>query len=128
MMRWLRLVGAVFALGLLFTACSSDDSGDDGGGDASSDTAADDGGSASGTSVAIADFAFDPGDLTVSVGDTITWTNDDDTDHTVTSDDDAFDSGNVGGDDTFEQTFDEAGEFAYHCSIHSQMSGTITVE
>jgi len=129
MMRWLRLVGAVFALGLLFTACS-DDSGDDGGGDSSSDTtAADDGGGeASGTEVTIADFAFDPGDLTVSVGDTVTWTNDDDTEHTVTSDDDAFDSGDISGGDTFEQTFDEAGEFAYHCSIHSQMSGTITVE
>ena len=129
MMRWLRLVGAVFALGLLFTACS-DDSGDDGGGDSSSDTtAADDGGGeASGTEVTIADFAFDPGDLTVSVGDTVTWTNDDGTEHTVTSDDDAFDSGDISGGDTFEQTFDEAGEFAYHCSIHSQMSGTITVE
>ena len=125
MMRWLRLVGAVFALGLLFTACS-----DDGGGDSSSDTtAADDGGGeASGTDVTIADFAFDPGDLTVSVGDTVTWTNDDDTEHTVTSDDDAFDSGDIAGGDTFEQTFDEAGEFAYHCSIHSQMSGTLTVE
>ena len=63
----------------------------------------------------IADFAFDPGDLTVAVGDTVTWTNDDDTDHTVTADDDAFDSGDLGGGDTFEQTFDEAGEFAYHC-------------
>jgi plastocyanin len=123
-MRWLRLVGAVFALGLLFTACS-DDSGDD---DASSATAADDGGSAGGTEVTIADFAFDPGDLTVSVGDTVTWTNDDDTDHTVTADDDSFDSDDVAGGDTFEQTFDEAGEFSYHCSIHSQMTGTITVE
>ena len=126
MMRWLRLVGAVFALGLLFTACS-DDSGDDGGGDASSDAAADGGGDG-GTEVTIADFAFDPGDLTVSVGDTVTWTNDDDTDHTVTADDDGFDSGDLGGGDTFEQTFDEAGEFSYHCSIHSQMTGTITVE
>jgi plastocyanin len=125
MMRWLRLVGAVFALGLLFTACS-DDSGDD---SSSDTTAADDGGGeASGTDVTIADFAFDPGDLTVSAGDTVTWTNDDGTEHTVTSDDDAFDSGDISGGDTFEQTFDEAGEFAYHCSIHSQMSGTITVE
>ena len=128
MMRWLRLVGAVFALGLLFTACS-DDSGDDGGDDAASDTAADDGGSSGGgTEVAIADFAFDPGDLTVSVGDTVTWTNDDDTAHTVTADDDGFDSGDMGGGDTYEETFDEAGEFTYHCAIHSQMSGTITVE
>jgi plastocyanin len=123
-MRWLRLVGAVFALGLLFTACS-DDSGDD---DASSDTAAADGSSAGGTEVTIADFAFDPGDLTVSVGDTVTWTNDDDTDHTVTADDDSFDSDDVAGGETFEQTFDEAGDFSYHCSIHSQMTGTITVE
>ena len=90
--------------------------------DAVPEAAAADGG------VTIADFAFDPGDLTVSAGDTVTWTNDDGTEHTVTSDDDAFDSGDISGGDTFEQTFDEAGEFAYHCSIHSQMSGTITVE
>jgi plastocyanin len=120
----MRLLAAVFALGLLFTACSSDDSGDDTAADGSSN----DGGGGSGTEVSIADFAFDPGDLSVSVGDTVTWTNDDDTDHTVTSDDDVFDSDNLGGGDTFEQTFDEAGTFAYPCSIHSQMTGTITVE
>jgi plastocyanin len=129
MMRWLRLVGAVFALGLLFSACS-DDSGDDTAG-GSSDTAADGSTTDSGgggTDVTIADFAFDPDGLTVSVGDTVTWTNDDDTDHTVTADDDSFDSDDISGGDTFEQTFDEAGEFTYHCSIHSQMTGTVTVE
>jgi plastocyanin len=49
-------------------------------------------------------------------------------DHTVTADDDSFDSGTLSNGDTFEQTFDEAGEFAYHCEIHSSMTGTITVE
>jgi plastocyanin len=123
-MRLLRPILVVFALGLLFTACSSDDSG----GDDDAASTDDGGGGGSGTDVSIADFAFDPGDLSVSVGDTVTWTNDDDTDHTVTSDDDAFDSDNIAGGDTFEQTFDEAGEFTYHCAIHSQMTGTITVE
>lgn len=120
-MRLLRPVLATLALGVLFTACSSDDGGDDA-------ATEDDGGGGSGTEVAIADFAFDPGGLTVSAGDTVTWTNDDGTDHTVTADDDGFDSGNLGGGDTFEQTFDEAGEFTYHCAIHAQMTGTITVE
>jgi len=130
MMRWLRLVGAVFALGLLFTACS-DDSGDDGGGDSSSDTtAADDGGGeASGTEVTIADFAFDPGDLTVSVGDTVTWTNDDGVGHDVTGD--SFKSGDPGAlenGDTFEHTFDKAGSFDYVCTVHPGMKGTVKVE
>ena len=31
------------------------------------------------------------------------------------------------GGGTFEQTFDEAGEFAYHCNIHPQMTGTVSV-
>ena len=57
----------------------------------------------------------------------ITWTNDDGFAHTVTADDDSFDSGNLDGGATFEQTFDEAGEFAYHCNIHPQMTGTVSV-
>ena len=68
------------------------------------------------------------GEVSVSVGYTVTWANVDGTDHTVTADDDSFDSGTLSDGSTFEQTFDEAGEFTYHCEIHSSMTGTITVE
>jgi plastocyanin len=125
MMRWLRLVGAVFALFLLFTACS-DDSGDDAGGDDTAST--DDGGGGCDANVCLEGLAFAPEDVSVAVGETVTWANVDGTDHTVTSDDDTFDSGTLPDGDTFEQTFDEAGAFTYHCAIHSSMTGTVTVE
>jgi plastocyanin len=124
MTRWLRLLGVVFALGLLFAACS-DDSGDDDGG---SDAASDDGGGDCGTAVCMQDSTFVPDSTTVAVGDSVEWTNLDGIAHTVTADDDAFDSGELDQDGTYEETFDEAGEFTYHCEIHPSMTGTITVE
>ena len=136
MTRWFRMLTMAVVLTLLFAAC-----GDDGDDEAGSDTTAaatdttaaadddgDDGGGGAGSEVTIADFAFDPGDLTVAVGDSVTWANEDGATHTVTSDDDAFDSGDLSSGATFEETFDEAGTFAYHCDIHPQMSGTVTVQ
>ncbi len=72
-------------------------------------------------------FSFQPADLTVAVGTTVTWTNKDSAPHTVTADDSSFKSGNLSIDATFSQTFSTAGTFAYHCAIHSSMKGTITV-
>ena len=75
--------------------------------------------------------AFSPNPLTIAVGDTVTWTNTDGTQHTVTSDapDTELDSGLIaanGG--TYSHTFNVAGTFNYHCSRSGhQMSGTIVV-
>jgi hypothetical protein len=60
------------------------------------------------------------------VGDTVTWTNQDGVGHTATAD--GFDTGTIGGGANASVTFDTAGAFAYHCSIHSQMTGTVVVE
>ena len=78
--------------------------------------------------VAIAGFAFSPQDVTVTVGDTVTWTNSDATAHTATADDGSFDTGTIGANGTGTATFSTAGSFPYHCKIHSSMTGTITVE
>jgi plastocyanin len=85
-------------------------------------------GSAGPAAVTIRDFSFTPADLTVSVGDTVTWTNDDDFAHTVTSSDDLFDSGDLAGGQTFEFTFTEPGRYPYVCNIHPNMTATVTVE
>jgi plastocyanin len=77
--------------------------------------------------VTIKNFSFNPGNLSVSVGQTVTWTNSDTTDHTVTADDSSFDSGHVATGTTFQQTFTKAGTFTYHCKIHPSMKATITV-
>lgn len=84
-------------------------------------------GSAS-ASIAIADFSFGPQDVTVAAGGTVTWTNNGAVQHTATSDGSEFDSGNLGNKASFSHTFNTRGTYAYHCSIHSGMTGTITVQ
>jgi plastocyanin len=80
-----------------------------------------------GSTVSIANFSFQPAAITISVGTTVTWTNNDSAGHTVTADDGSFKSDKLGSGATFSQTFATAGTFAYHCSIHSSMKGTVTV-
>lgn len=78
--------------------------------------------------VAIVDFAFDPSTVAVAVGDTITWTNKDTAAHTVTSDGDGpLDSGTLREGATYEATFERPGRYAYICSIHPTMKGTVEV-
>jgi plastocyanin len=78
--------------------------------------------------VEISGFAFVPPTLTVSVGTRVTWTNNDSTNHTVTSNDNLFESGNLAKGATFSYTFEEKGTFDYHCKIHPSMTGKIIVE
>jgi plastocyanin len=78
--------------------------------------------------VTIAGFAFSPATVTVSVGDTVTWTNNDGVAHTATANNGAFDTDNIAGGDSDSVTFDSAGTFAYHCEIHPAMTGTVVVE
>lgn len=130
---------------------SSDDSegaGSDGetDGTTTTTTEATDGEAVSTTEVAIpegafdpsnADNAYDPLEITVPVGTTVTWTNEDQVFHTVTSGtssgtsgdpDGIFDSGNIDPGETFSYTFEEAGEFPYFCTPHPWMQGTVIVE
>ena len=75
--------------------------------------------------VEIGDGFFGPASLTVTIGDTVTWTNADDSPHTVTAD--AFDSGNIETGQTFSHTFTEPGTYTYVCQYHDEMVATITV-
>lgn len=78
--------------------------------------------------VIIDNFAFSPATVTIQVGDTVTWSNMDDTAHTATADDASWDSGNLAPGATFPHTFTQAGTFTYHCAIHPTMTGTVVVE
>lgn len=80
-----------------------------------------------GNTVDIANFAFSPATLTVKVGTTVTWTNQDSAAHTVTSDTGLFDSGNMPQGKSFSYTFTTAGTYAYHCTYHAMMKGSIVV-
>ncbi len=78
-------------------------------------------------SVAIVDNDYDPGSLTVGVGQTVTFTNTGLIPHTVTDRADTFDSGFLMSGDTYRLTPTEVGTIAYFCTIHPEMSGMIIV-
>ena len=78
--------------------------------------------------VTIQNFKFDPATSAVAAGGSLTWTNKDDSPHTVTFDDASItSSANLSKDQTFAATFASAGTFTYKCSIRPSMTGTITV-
>ncbi|HWV35355.1 MAG TPA: ScyD/ScyE family protein [Thermomicrobiales bacterium] len=79
-------------------------------------------------SMEIVNFTFTPGDATIAVGTTVTWTNNDVIQHTVTAKDGSFDSGNLAPGESFTFTFTQAGTFAYVCQYHPNMAATIVVE
>ena len=78
--------------------------------------------------VKIDNFTFNPQQVTVHPGDTVTWVNHDDIPHTVMSKGQVFRSRALDSDDTFSFTFTAPGSFAYFCSLHPHMTGTIVVE
>ena len=77
--------------------------------------------------VTIDNFSFQPQTITVVVGTTVTWTNRDDIPHTVVSDDGVFKSKARDTDEQFSYTFDKAGTYPYHCSLHPKMTGQVVV-
>ena len=119
-MRRIITVALTLALAALITACSDSDP-------EPNPTSAPAEDASAGGAITISDFAY-AGVSTVAVGDTVTVTNDDTVGHTWTAQDGEFDSGTIASGDSFEFTFETAGEFDYICSIHPQMAGSITVE
>jgi plastocyanin len=77
--------------------------------------------------VSIVGFAYQPAILEIAVGDTVAWTNNDGVAHTVTADDDSWDSGIIGAGGTYSRTFDSAGVYPYYCTLHPYMTGTLYV-
>jgi plastocyanin len=82
-----------------------------------------------GAAVNVNQPGYTPTDVTVVIGanNTVEWTNNDNMPHTVTASDGSFDSGNMNPGATFSHTFTEAGSFAYICTYHHWMHGTVTV-
>ena len=78
-------------------------------------------------SVSIRNFAFAPQQISVKAGTKVTWTNNDSTAHTVTSDSGAFSSGTLNPGSSFSFVFNTPGTFSYHCSIHPSMTATVVV-
>ncbi len=114
----------VLMIGILVAAC--------GGTAATTTTAAAPGttaaGGTGGAQVVMKNFAFDPADVTIKAGESVTWTNQDSVTHTVVADNGEFNSGDLANGATFSFTFAKAGTYPYHCSIHPTMTGTVTVQ
>jgi plastocyanin len=83
---------------------------------------------AAAVTVNIQNFAFDPPEVTAAVGETIGWTNADSAPHTATPDDGGCNTGNIAQNATAGLVFDAAGTYTYHCSVHPNMTGTITIQ
>ena len=81
-----------------------------------------------GVKIAISGFKFDPATITIPVGTTVTWTNQDSADHLVAGDDGSWKSETLAKDATYSHTFDKAGTYTYICKIHTTMKGTIIVK
>jgi plastocyanin len=112
------------------TAESGDDSttteaesGDDSGGNAPAPS----GDAVRSAEVEIEDFAYDPDPVTIEEGGKVIWKNRDAAPHTATADDGSFDTGTIEEDKLKSETFKEPGTYAYICSIHPQMHGTVEV-
>ena len=122
MRRTLAALALLAAAGALVVGC--------GGGNNSSGsgpTTSQAGTPASGTAVTIDNFAFSPATLKVKVGQKVSWTNKQQgVAHTVTADGGTFDHPMPSG-ATFSFAFTKVGSFAYHCTIHPSMHGTIVV-
>ncbi|MFA5953047.1 MAG: cupredoxin domain-containing protein [Candidatus Pacearchaeota archaeon] len=80
-----------------------------------------------GTIISIKDFEFNPIEINITAGESITWKNEDSVKHDVTIDNGLFDIDIEPG-ETFKFTFNETGTYNYHCDIHPSMNGIINVK
>jgi plastocyanin len=77
--------------------------------------------------VLVKDVSFNPRELRAAVGTPVTWRFDDGgLGHTVTADDESFDSGRMTS-GTYQRTFSAPGTVNYHCTVHARMRGTVLV-
>jgi plastocyanin len=76
----------------------------------------------------ISDFKFTPATITIQAGDTVTWTNDGPSEHTATASNGSFNTGILKKGQSASHTFTQPGTYAYICTIHPWMHGTIVVE
>jgi plastocyanin len=114
---------ALVAITLAFSACAGDSEVST----TTSSAPSDNSDETDSATITIENFAFG-GATSVPVGTTVIATNEDGVTHTWTSSDGVWESGGIASGESFEFTFEEAGEYSYFCTIHPTMEGTITVE
>ncbi|MGE5521135.1 MAG: cupredoxin domain-containing protein [Candidatus Dadabacteria bacterium] len=116
----------IVSIAVAFSGCSKSSSNTDPG--TGNNTGNNNGAGSLTTTMSISGFTFAPATLTVKSGTVIKITNNDTAPHTVTADNNNFNSGNIpgnGGTATITPT--TVGTFPFHCAYHSSMVGTLTV-
>ena len=79
--------------------------------------------------VLIGNFAYSPKEITILKGETVVWTNKDFIRHDITSDSgNELDSDLLGQGETYSHTFNQVGEYTYHCTPHPFMKGKVVVQ
>ena len=127
-MRYVKILMLVAALSMVAASCgggTSEPKATDSTPSVASSTPA-----AGGSTVAVKDNVYEPAELTVTVGTTVTWKWEGALPHTVTSNEKLFDSADAAQTTgTFEYKFDKAGTYPYYCVVHGQvMAGKIIVQ
>ena len=125
----MRMVAARTAAAMILVvglaACGDDD--DSESGDTGSETTESEA-TGSGATITAANIAFDPTELSVAAGETITLRNEDGVEHSFTIDDPEIDAEAEGGEEATVDAPDEPGTYDFHCRYHpDQMTGTLTV-
>jgi plastocyanin len=122
MRRAIRLLGPALLVSVLAVGCASTP--------AASPAPAT--GAVSAGAISIKGFAFNPAQVSVTKGATVTWTNDDSTTHTVTSGVPGTPSGKfdqqLEPSKTFTLTFTDAGTYEFFCKIHTSMKAMVLVK
>lgn len=85
-----------------------------------------------GATVAVVDNDYNPREVQIDPGGSVTWNQTGELPHTVTADDGSFDSGEMGQGDSFSHSFEEPGSYPYYCRFHggpggAGMSGVVVV-
>jgi plastocyanin len=75
----------------------------------------------------LTNWHFDPAEVTVPAGVTVTWVNKGKEEHTVTADDKSFDSGMKRSGASFQRAFPKPGRYTYYCAPHPWMKGAVRV-
>jgi plastocyanin len=78
--------------------------------------------------VTVRDFAFGPVEIHVKAGETVYWTNEDPTTHSITSDDGRYDSGPIAPGEGYSRRFEQPGRYTYHCTPHPFMKAVVVVD
>lgn len=119
MARQLTLGAVLVTLALGLAACGS--------GDTATKPKAEPAPASGNVQVRIAGFAYHPPRLVVRAGTTITWTDADSANHTVTAENGSFDVGNISRGERGSRRFTKPGSFAYQCNYHPNMHGQVVV-